>query len=261
MQTAGKRRTGLAGRSCDRLASLAQLCEEDGRWPEQLRIAYVTLLSKGGMPVDKLHSRPITVMPLVYRAWAKARAKQLRTWLEKRTELLVGHRETAEFQAAVLATARSLGRATGEEAGVVRLDFSKAYDSLDLEFLEQALRKAGVAEQILRPTLSMYKALKAVRVGDGVGPAKEPDFGLPAGCPFATFFMAVVTLQWRRQLRMLPSKPSVRAWVDDCAAFVQGAARLRSAWRERQAAQPPAWRAWGRRSMSPTRGVWAPPRC
>ncbi len=54
-----------------RLASLVQLCEEEGRWPELLRIAHVMLLSKGGMPVDKLQARPITVLPLIYRAWAK----------------------------------------------------------------------------------------------------------------------------------------------------------------------------------------------
>ncbi len=64
----------------------------------------------------------------------------------------------------MLATFLSLGRATGEEAGAACLDFSKAYDSLDLQFLEQALHKAGVAEQILRPAFSMYKALPLVLV-------------------------------------------------------------------------------------------------
>ena len=208
----------------DRLADLVQLCEEEGRWPELLRIAHVMLLSKGGKPVDKLQARPITVLPLVYRAWAKVRAKQLRTWLEEHTELLVGHRQAAEFQAAVLATVLSLGKATGEQAGAVCLDFSKAYDSLDLEFLEQALRRAGVSEQILRLAFSMYRAFRVIRVGDAVGPDQEPGYGLPAGCPFATFFMAVVTQPWRRQLRLLPARPSVRTWVDDCTAFVLGEA-------------------------------------
>ncbi len=65
-----------------------QLCEEEGRWPEQLRIAHVTLLSKGGKPSDKLQARPVAVLPLVYRAWAAVRAKQLRTWLEEHTHWL-----------------------------------------------------------------------------------------------------------------------------------------------------------------------------
>ena len=49
----------------DRLADLVQLCEEEGHWPELLRIAHVMLLSKGGKPVDKLQARPITVLPLI----------------------------------------------------------------------------------------------------------------------------------------------------------------------------------------------------
>jgi hypothetical protein len=38
----------------DRLARMVQLCEEQVRWPQHLRIAHVMLLSKGGMPADKL---------------------------------------------------------------------------------------------------------------------------------------------------------------------------------------------------------------
>ncbi len=67
-------------------------------------MAHVALLSKGGEPVRGLQARPITVLPLVCRAWAKVRARQLRKWLEEHAELLVGSRQEAEFQAAVLAT-------------------------------------------------------------------------------------------------------------------------------------------------------------
>ncbi len=44
------------------------------------------------------------MLSLICRAWAKVRAKQIRTWLEEHIELLVGRRQEAEFQAAVLAT-------------------------------------------------------------------------------------------------------------------------------------------------------------
>ena len=50
-----------------------------------------------------------------------------------------------------------------------------------------------------------------------------PSSGLPAGCPFATIFLATVTQQWR-QPRDMQAEPSVRTWVDDCTAFVQGEA-------------------------------------
>ena len=126
----------------DRLALLVQRCESEGRWPEQLRLAHVALLSKGGKPVRGLQARPITILPLVYRAWAKIRARQLRVWLEGHTEMLVGSRQEAEFQAAILAATLSLGKATGAGAGAACLDWSKAYDTVDLNLLEQAVLKA-----------------------------------------------------------------------------------------------------------------------
>jgi hypothetical protein len=172
----------------DKLAQLVQRCESEGKWPEQLRLAHVALLSKGGKPVRGLSARPITVLPLVYRAWAKIRARQLRVWLEGHPELLVGSRQEAEFQAAILAATLSLVKATGLGAGAACLDWSKAYDTIDLNLLEQGLLKAGLPPALVRPAMSMYRAARAVKIVDAVGNPMEPWFGLPAGCPFATFF-------------------------------------------------------------------------
>ena len=72
--------------------------------------------------MDKLQARPITIVSLVYRAWAKIRAKQLKVWLEEHTTLLVGTRQEAEFQAAILATTLSPGQSTGEGAGAAAVD-------------------------------------------------------------------------------------------------------------------------------------------
>ncbi len=97
-----------------------------------------------------------------------------------------------------------------------------AHDSLDLGFPELVANKAGMAECIVKPAFAMYRADRAVRIGDAVAFSRIPRFGLPAGCPFATLIMALVTHPWRKQLRSIPSQPSVRTWVDDCAPFAQG---------------------------------------
>ena len=76
-------------------------------------------------------------------------------WLEEHTTLLVGTREEAEYQAAILATTLALGKATGEGAGAVCVDFAKAYDGLDLEFLERALRRAGVGRTQMGSAFAM----------------------------------------------------------------------------------------------------------
>ena len=128
------------------MAELLEECERQGQWAQQLLHAHVVLLSKGGKPVDKLQARPITILPMAYRAWAKIRAKQLKVWLEEHTTLLVGTRQEAEYQAAILAATLALVKATGVGAGAVCVDFAKACDGLDLEFLERALRRAGVSQ-------------------------------------------------------------------------------------------------------------------
>jgi len=54
-----------------RVADLLTLVEKDGRWPEELIHAYVTMIPKasgGSRPQDQ---RPITVLDVLYRLWAK----------------------------------------------------------------------------------------------------------------------------------------------------------------------------------------------
>ena len=104
------------------LAEFLQLCEATGRWPEKLSTAHVVLLCKGELPVAGLQARPITLLPLIYRAWAKVRAKQLKAWLEGHTECMVGCRQEAEYQAALLATTLGLGSPWGRgRCGVLGL--------------------------------------------------------------------------------------------------------------------------------------------
>ncbi len=90
------------------------------------------------------------------------------------------------------------------------LDFSKAYDSLELELLEQMVVKAGVHPAIVKPALAMHRAYRMVMIGGAVAQGRLPDFGLPAGCPCATFFMAIASQPWTQQFRSLPFQPKVR---------------------------------------------------
>ena len=56
------------------LASLLRAVELLGRWPAGLRAAEVVLLAKpGGDPDEALQRRPITLLPVVYRLWARLR--------------------------------------------------------------------------------------------------------------------------------------------------------------------------------------------
>ena len=69
----------------DRLAVLFNHIEQDGIWPDALKLGLVSLISKGeGTAPSKL--RPITVMSAVYRLWAATRAHEVLSWQESLTE-------------------------------------------------------------------------------------------------------------------------------------------------------------------------------
>ena len=63
------------------MAKLLDAIEEAScsKWPEALVTASITLLSKGEGP-DVIKQRPITVFPMIYRAYASIRYKDTQAW-------------------------------------------------------------------------------------------------------------------------------------------------------------------------------------
>lgn len=64
------------------VARLLQLIEEEGRWPPEWLEAYVAMVPKssgGSRPQDQ---RPITVLEVLYRLWAKGVVQEWRTTLQ-----------------------------------------------------------------------------------------------------------------------------------------------------------------------------------
>ena len=63
------------------LVDLFNLIETVGRWPKALCWAAITLIPKGE-GAQPLSQRPISIMSIVYRIWAAARAKYCTAWQE-----------------------------------------------------------------------------------------------------------------------------------------------------------------------------------
>ena len=64
------------------VAALLRSVERLGRWPAGLARAEVVLLPKGVADVvlEPLQRRPITLLPVLYRLWARLRQREVARW-------------------------------------------------------------------------------------------------------------------------------------------------------------------------------------
>ncbi len=207
------------------VAKLLAVIETVGHWPEALRSGTICLLPKGGLQAGAaapLEARPVVLLAQLYRLWAAARAGDLGKWMRHhrlRTETgrLVAAEELALLAAGVLEEAE----ATGQEAAILALDQSKAYDRVPHDLVEELVDRSGLHPAIGRPMLNMICGPKRVKVLDIAGQERQPTSGLVPGCPMATFVMELLLHRWRSRVRGYGQArvPKIlRTWVDDSTA-------------------------------------------
>ncbi len=187
----------------DALRALASLLDRAdlGHLPTFWRHSRVTLIPKGedALPGDR---RPITIMAVTYRIWAKRHAAALNEWLVTwaPSGLSGGIANHScpdvlwELQT-LLAKARTGHR---PPAFVLSMDLEKCFDRLDLPNLERIARKLQLEACLL--ALGNYRVLSRLLFVDG-----EPSevwlegtdlVGVPQGCPLACFLCNLTSIAW-----------------------------------------------------------------
>jgi hypothetical protein len=182
----------------DLLAELFSAVEAHGRWPELTSFSEVVLLAKpGGDPANPLDRRPIVLMSVLYRVWARYRRREFDGWRAQWDTAVAAAWLGADGQAWEFGWDTACAHA-GSGAGVagVAVDFSKCYDGCRLALVSRALARAGVPPAISRPLLAAYGFTRRLRVGDAWGGDCTPTSGIPAGCPLAVSVLAVLTAPW-----------------------------------------------------------------
>jgi len=103
-------------------ARLLQAVEASGSWPQLLASAEVVLLPKpGGDSGDPLSRRPITLLPVLYRAWARLRRRSVDDWRPQWDPAIAAAGLGADGQAWELGWAAAVAHASALlEGGVVR---------------------------------------------------------------------------------------------------------------------------------------------
>ena len=203
--------------------ALAALCEfyaaveATGRWPDKLSRNLVAMLTKAGTP-DPSDRRPIVLLSAVYRLWAAARAAEMRTWLVDNNALQVGPNASAATQAADLALLIQTARTAGHQVDGLAVDWSKCYDRLPLEVLQEVAGAARIPQAISGPMLAAYRFPRRLVADSLSGEEAIPVCGLTPGCPAATHWLALLMYGWARELQLTEPTVRHREYVDDLTA-------------------------------------------
>jgi hypothetical protein len=115
-----------------------------GRWPDGLSGAEVVLpLKPDGDPTAPLDRRPLNLLPVVYRLWARLRGRAVSSWRRGWDPAMAAARLGADGQAWELSWAQAEAEALGLDFGGLAVDFRKAYDSVRLPLVARLLAAAG----------------------------------------------------------------------------------------------------------------------
>lgn len=170
------------------VARLLNLVEEQGRWPREWLQAYVAMIPKasgGSRPQDQ---RPVTVLEVLYRLWAKGVVQEWAPVLQ--SELLgqaaFGFRAQSGtlYAAQVLADIIRLHQGRKAELWLASFDLAKCFDSLPWWAVFRILRLTGVRRAVVDAFRDFYRRVRRrFRYGSVEGQEWFAANGLAQGCP------------------------------------------------------------------------------
>ena len=199
------------------LCHVCHLVERTGKWPRELSTSLVALLPKGSSgQLDDY--RPIVLLSAIYRLWVGLRMRTFRGWLPANKVLALKTQGGAESLAYDLALRMTAARAMGTAVSGLGLDWSKCYDHVHVGILEAIRILAAIAG----PMLSAYRQPRRIVLKNLGGDIRSPDNGIPAGCPGATDWLALLMHLLTQPLAGIDSSVVVRAYVDDITADITG---------------------------------------
>ena len=129
---------------------------------------------------------------------------------------------SAEHQGLYLGLELAEARAFEDSLAGVAVDWSKCYDFLGLQYVQDTLQAAGLPAWVSGPLLAMYRAPRHIKIYGAIGAPQIPVRCIPPGCPAAVDILAMLTLPWILQARRTQPGSEARAWVDDLTWWGRG---------------------------------------
>lgn len=158
------------------LAFLFNEIELQGRWPQALVHAVVSLIPKG-KGSDPLHRHPISAISVVYRLWSRTRLRGALAWQEGWADpCMNGFRPRRGWVDAcyspplVLEKAQCWPFVQDRGTGGFAFGFMKCFDRIPRTIVLTPTGRLGMPRRTLRPMKSMMVGMqRCLRDGCGVG--------------------------------------------------------------------------------------------
>ena len=166
------------------IAHLLNLVEKEGRWPKESTSAYICVLPKTEESAEPGDFRPITVLDVIYRLWARGVVELWKVPLQQEilSECVMGFRE--ERGCTHLAQLVQDIVDMSDDLWLVSFDIQKCYDTLPWWALFGTISAYGVPNTIVKAFETMYTSLeRRFRYGRWDGEAWTATNGLAQGCP------------------------------------------------------------------------------
>ena len=194
-----------------------------GIFPRKWAIGFINILPKGGDKTDPSNWRPITQTCVPAKLLEKVVQKRFMNYLNANSVLSdcqYGFRKGMSTQQAIFELYKELNDNMNNDdiSGLIFLDISKAFDSLDHVLLWDKLREIGLAENSIRWFESYLNRKQVVRHNGNVSNECAFRNGIPQGsCLGPTLFIFYINGLFKYLLDV-----RVLMFADDCVLYTNG---------------------------------------
>ena len=182
------------------VADLLLEVERLGKRPARLAQGYTALIPKVGPP-GPLNTRPLTVLPMVYRLWAGVRLADAIAWQESWAHpAAFGFRPTrsALDGAAVTQFLLEVCCLRGWAIAGVSIDYVKCFDLIPQAVVLALSLELGMDPGTCHALGAMYKQLRrAFKIAGALGLWWQATNGIRQGCPLSLILVNVLTTIWK----------------------------------------------------------------
>ncbi len=178
------------------LLKLYNTMEREQKVPESMTLGLITLIFKKGKKDELTNYRPITLLNNDYKILMKIfanRVKQiLHTIIEPTQAYSVPGREVTDTVCTIRDVVEYL-KETGQPGILLALDFNKAFDRVEHQFMFNVLKKVGFGNRFIQWVKLLYsKATGKVKCNGVITDAFPLERSVRQGCPLSSILYTII---------------------------------------------------------------------